>query len=101
MLNLIYIKSKTNRGIMKTQYAICLVFTKDKEKLIRIETIMYYGEIDHPREINPKDVFDKEKAVKDSMSKEQSTKLITDGFEFFLANHCVLSEKEKSPHNKE
>lgn len=79
---------------MKTQYAICLVFTKDKKKLIRIETIMYYGEIEHPKKINPKDVFDKEKAVKDAMSKEKSVKLISDGFEFFLSNHCVLSEKD-------
>ena len=75
---------------MKTQYALCIVFTKDKPGLTRIETIMFHGEVNHPTRTDAKDAFDKDKAVEDAMKGDQVTELLKSGHEFFLANYVIL-----------
>ena len=81
---------------MISQYVICVVFTKDKPDTIRIETIMYYGTIEHEEGAKPKDVFDKEKAVEDALKEEKSMKLLKSGHSFFLSNHTILPRIEET-----
>ena len=78
---------------MKTKYVICLIFTKQFPERLRIESIMFHGAIGHPENIDPKDVFDKQKAIDDALKEEKSMKLLKDGFSYFLTNHILLPEK--------
>lgn len=76
---------------MKTQYALCIVFTKDKPGVTRIETIMFHGSIEHPEKTDPKKVFDKDKAVDDALKGSKKTiELLKSGHTYFLSNHVIL-----------
>ena len=80
---------------MKTQYALCIVFTKDLPDKLRIETVMFCGSIIHNKKDDPNELFDKDLAVNEALKESKSIDLIESGNKYFLSNHIILPGASK------